>query len=89
MEMPGGGGGLYLFFIVESFLEVMLPGMCSLIHMSAMGISRFLSCLFSWLVKAVLYFIIENRKFKLFYNNNFLSLSLLMADVSMCMALCV
>lgn len=65
------GGCCICFFIVESFLEVILPRMCSLIHMPAKCICRFLSCLFSWLVKAVLYFIIENRKFKFFYNNNF------------------
>lgn len=78
-----------MFFIVESFLEVILHRMCSLIHMSAICICRFLSSLFSWLVKAVLYFIIENCKFTIFYNSDFSFLSLLVADVygTMCLSM--
>lgn len=84
-----GRGMLYLFFIVESFLEVILHGMCSLIPVSAICICRFLSSLFSWLVKTVLYFMIENCKCKIFYSSNFSFLPLLMADVcgTMCLSM--
>lgn len=80
---------LYLFFIVESFLEVILHRMCSLMHLSAICLCKFLSNLFSWLIKAVLYFIIENCKFAIFCNSNFSFLLSLVADVygTMCLSM--